>query len=88
MKEVVGDQYNLSPRFHIAGINTDFAGSEQDFYIMALDFAKENEIDLGTQFPFQSLEDGECLLSQVHEKKYALQVGQTVELTFSEPNLW
>jgi len=30
---------------------------------MAIDFAREYEIDLGRQFPFTSLQKGECLVS-------------------------
>jgi len=42
---------------------------------MALDFAKEQQIDLGPLFPFESLEEGECLFSQVYQEKFGLTQG-------------
>ena len=54
---------------------------------MAIDFEREREIDLGPLFPFESLGQGECLVSEAHKKKYALEQGQIIELNFNEPNL-
>ena len=42
---------------------------------MAFDFAREKEIDLAPLFPFESLGEGECLISEKHKKKYKLEAG-------------
>ena len=81
MSEIVGEKHNLAPRFHIAGVRTDFADASKEFYIMAMDLEREAEIDLAPQFPFQSLsisDDGsiaDCLVGQSHRDEHALEVG-------------
>ena len=55
---------------------------------MAFDFAREKEIDLAPLFPFESLGEGECLISEKHKKKYKLEAGQVINLKFTEENLW
>ena len=55
---------------------------------MALDFAREREIDLAPLYPFESLGEGECLISEAHKKKYKLEVGQVIDVKFGEKNLW
>ena len=56
--------------------------------LMGIDFAREDEIGLGNQFPFTSLGKDECI---VHKKKadlLGLKVGQNLNLNFNEPDLW
>ena len=85
--EVLGDTYNLSPRFHICDVERAFADSEMGC-LMAMDFERENEIGLSSHFPFESLGKGECLVSKSNQEKHDLIEGQDISFSFNEPNLW
>jgi len=62
VEELFGDTYNLSPRFHVCDLDTSYGGAKSAC-LMALDFEREIEIKLASNFPFKSLAKGECLVS-------------------------
>ena len=82
------DNQHLTPRFHICDVNLGFADDHRVGCLMALDFEREKRIDLAPRFPFESLETGECILSEEYKRIYNLKEGQQVELGFTEPDLW
>lgn len=88
VEALFGKTYNLSPRFHMCGADVTGTNGQFNACIMAFDFKREQEIDLGQNFPFSRLERGECLLSTKQKELYNFQEGQTVSMTFLEPDLW
>ena len=70
VEALFGKTYNLSPRFHMCGAEVTGTNSEFNACLMAFDFAREKEIDLGLNFPFSGLKSGECLISTKKKEMY------------------
>ena len=72
--ELYGDQYNLSPRMQFSSVTANktdhsaldgFKGS-----IMFMDTERENQIKLGKDWPYSTLNEGECLASSTFGSTY------------------
>jgi len=61
---------------------------ERTACFMAMDLAREKQIDLASNFPFEELSAGECLISREYSELFKLTEGSQVDMSFNEPDLW
>ena len=51
--------------------------------LMFMDTERENQINLGNDWPFDELAEGECLVSNAFEKTYGVKKGETIYLNYT-----
>ena len=67
IKEIQSEDFNLAPRYHYSGVNIAYFGAvptaETQANILWIDTAREAEISLGPEWPYEPLNAGECLIN-------------------------
>ena len=80
-KEVNGDRFNLSPRFHFCGVDvTSGRGQQRSGCIMMLETEREKSIALGTRFPYEHLNQGDVILHETWRSQSGYSAGDQIEL--------
>ena len=51
--------------------------------MMFMDTERENRIKLGKDWPFKTLNEGECLASTYFEKEYHVSKGETIKFNYT-----
>lgn len=90
VRELYGDEYNLSPRFHFCDVHVTGSDADQtnEGCVMMMDLEREKEIGLAVNFPVEALEPGQVVLPEFWRTEYGYAVGDAISLSFESRDLW
>ena len=79
--DVTADQYNLSPRMEFRETIAYVENEKPQYCLLTLmDTERENEIDLGTDWPFEPLAAGDCVVDIAYQNELKKEIGDTLIL--------
>ena len=80
--DVTADQYNLSPRMEFRETIAYVENERPQYCLLTLmDTERENEINLGTDWPFEPLAAGDCVVDIAYQNELKKEVGDTLILS-------
>ena len=63
INEVTGNKYNLAPRLQFCGVDAIVVSNQNSHAcLMFADTELERSIGIGTQYEFEALDPGECII--------------------------
>ena len=75
------EEYNLAPR--VTFVDTEIVGSDYDPpTVILMDTERESEIGLGSDYPFDPLGPGECIISDTYSDNFG--IGEIITLRIGE----
>ena len=87
--QLYGDTYNLSPREQFQDISANYSSEGYPELkgfkgtIVFMDTIRENQINLGNDWPFDPLAEGECLASSAFQSTYKVEKNETVYFNYT-----
>lgn len=81
VQTVTNDEYNLSPRLQFCTAYNLDTGVYKSLCVMLMDTDRETEIGLGSDYPYEPLAAGECLIPSIFATDFS--VGDEFEIYVS-----
>ena len=78
-KYIWEDKYNIAPRFHYAKVSSVDVPEIKNQYLNMWDTQLEKEIHLGSQYPYEPLGRGECLVPESYAV-HGYVIGDTLQM--------